>query len=196
METTIETLRPHEADLIGKIIAGGFADDPVNLWAFNSVQAMRPAFTTMAKHLYLPQGFGHKSSDGKAGALWLPPGKPKDYGPVATVKMALAIAWHGGPKAIRNTLKLDDILQKKRPANNHYYLFAISVHPSLQGQGIGSRLMRPALDQVDAAKMPAYLESSKESNIGFYQNHGFKVVERITLGPDGPPMWLMWRDAQ
>lgn len=153
-------------------------------------------FTTMARYLYLPQGFGHKTSDGTAGTLWLPPSISEGFGPIATIKMATAMARHGGLKAIQNTLKLDGYLRGKQPKEPHYYLFAISVHPALQGQGIGGKLMRPALNQVDAAHMPAYLESSKESNIGFYQNHGFRVIEKVVPAQGCPPLWLMWRDAQ
>ena len=196
MSVAVEKLRANEAGTIGKIIADGFADDPVNLWTFNGTGAMRPMFTTMAKHLYLPHGFGHKTSNAKAGTLWLPPSVSKGFGLAPSIKMAAIMARHGGPKAIQNTLKLDSFLKRKQPKEPHYYLFAISVHPEMQGQGLGSKLMRPALDQVDTAGLPAYLESSKESNIGFYQNHGFRVIEKVVPAQGCPPLWLMWRDAQ
>ena len=196
MNSAIQRLQRDEAGLIGKIIAEGFSDDPVNNWAFNGTSAMQPVFTTMAKHLYLPNGFGHKTPDGKAGTMWLPPHAAKEYGSIATIKMALSIARYGGPKAISNTLRLDGFLKQKQPVAPHYYLFAISVHPNLQGTGVGGKLMRAALEDVDQAHMPAYLESSKDTNIGFYQSHGFIVIDKVKPTPDCPPLWLMWRDAQ
>ena len=54
-------------------------------------------------------------------------------------------------------------------------------------------MLQPVLTRCDADGIPAYLESTKERNVGFYEGHGFAVVgcEQIPLG--GPPLWLMWR---
>ena len=56
--------------------------------------------------------------------------------------------------------------------------------------------LRPACSHAascDETGTAAYLESSKESNLSFYARHGFAVTERIEL-PEGPPLWLMWRE--
>ena len=42
----------------------------------------------------------------------------------------------------------------------------------------------------------AYLESSKEENLPFYNRFGFQVTEELTLGAGAPPMWAMWRDPR
>ena len=55
--------------------------------------------------------------------------------------------------------------------------------------------MRCALERVDREGLPAYLESSKESNVPFYARFGFEVRETVTH-PDGPSQWLMWRDPK
>lgn len=196
MSKPIRDLNSSEHSLIGKIIADGFADDPVNLWAFQSTEAMEPVFTTMAQHLYLKNGFGHVNTAGNAGALWLPPDVPKQFSFLADAKMGSVIFRNGGLEAVKNSLQIDRFLKKKKPLAPHYYLFAISVHPSLQGKGVGSQLMKEALKQVDTAQMPAYLESSKPDNFPFYQKHGFEVMEEVTPGTGAPPMWLMWRESR
>jgi hypothetical protein len=53
--------------------------------------------------------------------------------------------------------------------------------------------MQPVLDTCDAEGIGAYLESSKESNVPFYERHGFRVTGEIVI-PDGPTLWAMWRD--
>ncbi|WP_262692223.1 GNAT family N-acetyltransferase [Kordiimonas aestuarii] len=192
----VRKLHNHESDLIGRIIADGFADDAVNLWAFNGGGAMQPAFTTMAKHLFLPKGFGHCTEDGLAGTLWLPPGTTKTYG-TGNLSLVYSILRYGGLTGIRHSLAIDCFMttnRKGRPP--HYYLFAIAVTPRLQGKGIGGVLMREALREVDRSGLPAYLENSKRENIAFYQNHGFEVEREVTPAPGCPPMWLMWRPAR
>jgi len=193
---TIRPLDANESDLIGAIVATAFAADAVNLWTFNGTAAMRPAFTSMARHCFLKYGFGHVTEDGKAGTLWLPPGAPKGYGLFAKAELAWSILRHGGFEGVRNAMALDRGLIKHFPSAPHYYLFAIAVDPSLQGSGVGSRLMKEALVRIDQDRMPAYLENSKEQNLAFYVKHGFRVLEKIIPAEGCPPMWLMWRDAR
>ena len=71
----------------------------------------------------------------------------------------------------------------------------LGTEPARQGEGIGTRLLEPVLETCDADELPAFLESSKESNVAFYTRHGFRVTEEVQL-PGGPPVWLMWRDPR
>ena len=74
----------------------------------------------------------------------------------------------------------------------HYYLAALGTDPSHQRKGIGSALIQPVLDRCDRESLPAYLESSKRTNIPFYERHGFEVVEELEV-PGGPKLWPMVR---
>ena len=182
--------------MIGTIIADGFADDPVNLWTFGGTGAMAPSFTAMAHHLYLRAGFGHVNALGNAGTLWLPPDVPKAYG-IGNLPLAWHICRHGGPGALRRSLAIDGFMTGRRAAlPPHFYLFAIAVNANERGRGMGSRLMRQGLALADARRLPTYLENSKQANISFYQNHGFKLMEEVTPTPGCPPLWLMWRPAR
>jgi ribosomal protein S18 acetylase RimI-like enzyme len=78
---------------------------------------------------------------------------------------------------------------------DHYYLAVLGTHPDQQGRGVGSALMAPVLAKCDAEGVGAYLESSKESNVPFYERHGFAVVGEVTF-PSGPTIWPMWRDPR
>jgi anaerobic selenocysteine-containing dehydrogenase len=60
----------------------------------------------------------------------------------------------------------------------------------------GSAVIQPVLRRCDADALPAYLETTKERNVGFYEQHGFAVVGHARLPLDGPPMWFMWREPR
>jgi GNAT superfamily N-acetyltransferase len=81
------------------------------------------------------------------------------------------------------------------PKTLHWYLAAIGVDPPAQGTGVGSALLKTMLVRCDAERMPAYLETSYPENVPFYERRGFRVRGEQRL-PDGPPVWLMWRDPQ
>ena len=100
----------------------------------------------------------------------------------------LALAGFGVGRAKR----LGDMVSAHRPSEPHYYLAALGTDPHHQGRGIGSALIQPVLDRCDKERIPAYLESSKERNLPFYQRHGFEVVEALEI-PNGPGIWTMVR---
>lgn len=194
--TDIRDLTSDDADLIGSIIGRSFADDPVNQWVFRGEGGITPYYKHMARKLYLKKGFGHVAANAAGGALWLPPGIPKDVPLWSNLDILLSMLRHGGPAALRNGFDIDALLQNHKPKEPHYYLFAIGTLPERQGQGIGSRILKAGLEVVDQAGMPAYLESSKYVNVPLYQRFGFEVTEKVRTAPDTPPLWLMWRAAR
>jgi ribosomal protein S18 acetylase RimI-like enzyme len=71
----------------------------------------------------------------------------------------------------------------------------LGVEPECQGQGLGSAVLRPVLEQCDADGIGAYVESSKERNIDFYARQGFRVTAEPRL-LRGPTVWTMWREPR
>lgn len=79
-------------------------------------------------------------------------------------------------------------------APRHAYLWIVGTNPKQQGKGLGSRVVGEMLKQLDERNMPAYLETTSEKNIPFYQRLGFKTVRRLGIDDDMcPPIWAMWR---
>ena len=56
-------------------------------------------------------------------------------------------------------------------------------------------LLASVLMRCDADRIAAYLESSKRSNVSFYERHGFRVIGEIGF-ERGPTLWRMLREAR
>jgi len=181
---------------LARSLVAAFMDDPVTTWASPRLdlrpRVLRRFFDAMLR-AKLPGGFVHCDPDRSGAALWAPPGHWR-----MTTRQELRVAasfsdprlWLRGPLVGRGLLGVERQHPKKPP---HFYIAVLGVSPEAQGQGLGSRLMKPVLDLCDADGVPAYLESSKESNIAFYSRHGFRVSGEIRL-PRGPTMYPMWRE--
>jgi ribosomal protein S18 acetylase RimI-like enzyme len=177
-------------------LADAFMDDPVSCWAGPSerlrARMLRRFFAAML-HAKLSGGFVYTDEGRTGAALWAPPGTWRTTATEAS-RMATAFAdprhWLRGPLVARGLLGVER-LHPRKP--RHFYLATLGVAPAAQGQGLGSRLLQPVLEICDTDGVPAYLESSKESNIAFYARHGFRVAREISL-PRGPTMWAMWRE--
>jgi GNAT superfamily N-acetyltransferase len=78
----------------------------------------------------------------------------------------------------------------------HWYLSTLGVDPVVQGRGIGGGLMQNVFEQADEHGVPCYLETQKESNVQFYEHHGFRVLVDDVHPESGIPVWTMRRDPR
>ncbi|QBD76961.1 N-acetyltransferase [Ktedonosporobacter rubrisoli] len=78
----------------------------------------------------------------------------------------------------------------------HWYLWLLGVEPALQGQGLGSRLLRAGLERVDAASLPCYLDTTNPANVAFYQKFGFRLVHQATIPDSNVGVWSMIRSPR
>ena len=90
--------------------------------------------------------------------------------------------------------RLEQALVRTHPRDRHWYLFAIGVDPAHQGSGVASALLRSRLARIDQAGEPAYLESSKLTNVPLYQHFGFEPTEPMELPAGVPVITPMWRE--
>jgi GNAT superfamily N-acetyltransferase len=194
-ESTVQPVDPNEARLVGDIIADGFHDDPVCNWAFNGRAAIKPFFTLLTAETYLPRGFGMRTADESGVTLWAPPGVSTKVGPWTGLKSLYLAARYGGWPSLQRGPLIDKQLGPRKPTRDYYYLFAIAVRRDRQGRGIGHELMAPTMRRIDEEGASAYIESSNEKNLTFYQRFGFEITDRVQLAPDGPSMWTLWREG-
>jgi GNAT superfamily N-acetyltransferase len=183
---------------VAAALSAAFMDDPVTSWTTPS-ERQRPAvlrhFFGCFFDFHVGEGMVFADPERRGAAIWALPGKWR-----TTTRQDLRIArafahprhW---ARAARVTRGLLGVERRHPAAPPHFYLAQVGVVPEAQGNGLGSRLLEPILEICDRDGIPAYLESSKESNLGFYARHGFRVREEVKL-PRGPTMWLMWREPR
>jgi ribosomal protein S18 acetylase RimI-like enzyme len=85
-------------------------------------------------------------------------------------------------------------MAKAHPSYPYWYLPWFGVDASRQGSGLGGQLLANCLAVVDAAHLPAYLESTNPRNVPFYERHGFEVTGTAQAG-SSPSIVLMARPA-
>jgi len=186
-----------DAHPVSETLGRAFFDDPMMcfLLADKSTRpAKLPRLFKLLFKLGLPHGACDVSNGFEAVALWRPPGQwhvPfRQY--IANGPEFLKIF---GVRGALHAMSMMDIVEKHHPKEPHYYLQVLGTDPAKQGKGYGGVVMRRHLAVADAAHMPCYLESSKETNIPIYQSFGFEVTGQIRL-PDGPTLYPMWRNAR
>lgn len=152
------------------------------------------AFMRLGSKGAVADGTVYTTSELSGAAVWRTPGRWKvpirqQLGDVPALVRALGRRTPVGVASLQ-------MLERHHPTEPHWYLEILGTEPAEQGRGIGSALMAPVLERCDDEGIPAYLESSKERNLPYYERHGFRVTGELDLPRGGPPFWPMWRDPQ
>lgn len=188
-----------ELPAVGRALAAAFADDPVwqHLRSPRADWSARAAAWFEADARTVLAGHGEVLVDDDLGgaALWAEPGHWRS-GAREVAAIAPASARLFGRNLPRSLRALKAIEGGHPHQPEHWYLAILGTAPAHQGRGIGAALITSVTDRCDLAGVAAYLESSKEANVPYYERFGFQVRERIDLPGGGPPMWLMWREPQ
>jgi GNAT superfamily N-acetyltransferase len=187
-----------DIDPLAAALARAFHDDPAMTWLFGErsdprLRRLRRYFGSEARR-HSRDGGTVLTADGRPGAaFWAPPDHWRTPWS-AVLRAAPMMLQTIGPR-IPRALKGLSLMERAHPREPHWYLSVLGTDPPQQGKGVGAALLEPILDRCDREGLGAYLESSKEANIPFYQRFGFTVTGQIDL-PDGPALWPMWRDPR
>jgi ribosomal protein S18 acetylase RimI-like enzyme len=192
-DTTVRKATMADYTLASQSLARAFYDDPV--FSF-----FLPDDTTRLKKLESVMGILFKlgaphnacftTTNYESVTLWRPPNEwDVPFWVYITNGPALLSTFGTGIMRVLHTM---DMMEKAHPHEPHWYLQTIGTDPKFQGKGYGGVIMRQTLATADAAHMPCYLESSKETNIPIYRSFGFELTGEMQV-PNGPKIWPMWR---
>ncbi len=171
-------------------LTSAFRADPVERWLYPDDEEYERRFPLFLA-TFGGEAFSRRTvwrlGDFAAVGLWLPPGAEPDGDEILRVLMTTV-----SPARHSDVLAAMEQMDAAHPQSPHWYLPWFGVDATLQGTGLGSRLMTSCLKVVNDADLPAYLETPNPRTIPFYQRHGFQVTGATQAGAC-PPITFMLR---
>ncbi len=202
-ETEVIELAAPRMKEAAEVLARAFYEDPMMTFIFPE-DARRARLLPWYMGVWMRYGhmYGEVTTTGgkvEGAAVWFPP-ETFQVTPVRIIRAGIiAMPLRLGPAAFGRFMRIANCLeelQKRDVPPRHLYLLFLGVDPLRQGHSVGSALLQPALACADAESCPCYLETTKETNVRFYEKHGFGVASEADLPGSGPHFWTMKREPQ
>ena len=177
-------------------LVDAFAGDPVwGGWGFPDRSRATEQRRTIFE-LWLRNALRHRcvrvTRDCEAVAVWYAPAGTESSVDEQRALDVLALELLGSHAAV--FLAGCALLEAAHPQREpHFYLSLLGTRDSHRGKGLGMSLLREGLATLDAAAMPAYLESTNPANVERYEKLGFERIGAVELPAGGPLVDLMWR---
>lgn len=187
---------PDEVPAIGAVLAAAFSNYPWTRWTVEDSdhsQRLLSLQQLVLDELIVPYGEAWVIDDAAGivtAALWMRPGIEID--PQVQSKVAAQSARLEGNRHLFS-VHAEQCVAAFRPKDPHYFLGAVGTRPQDQGRGFGARVLRPVLERASAEGAIVHLETSLETNVAFYERHGFTVENRLAIPDGGPHVWTMSR---
>ena len=169
----------------------GFASDALLRWVFPDASSFLKCFDIWMEEfskIAFENNIVYSEENFYGSSLWHPPGVEFD-------NSSLEPTFEYIPSdRIEEVAKFFEEFEKYHP-EDAWYLSFIAVDPAQQRKGIGSFLLKEALQMIDERGDRAYLEASNEQNKALYERHGFVEIGRVQF-EDSPPAFPMIREAK
>jgi len=192
----VGTLADEERPGAEHVLARAFRDNPLNVAVVGSDPERRLRANLHGARALLPvalaRGLVLVAREGGAARGLLVAAPPFGWPLSApSLRAHLRRVLGQGLRVARRWGLVFEALARVHPREPHWYLATLGVDPVAHGRGIGSALLAHWLAGVDADAVPAWLETDRQANIGFYRRAGFEVARRTEVL--GTPVWCMAR---
>tara|TARA_B100000900_G_scaffold325601_1_gene285466 strand:+ start:1503 stop:2084 length:582 start_codon:yes stop_codon:yes gene_type:complete len=168
----------------------GFASDALIRWVYPDASSYLKCFDIWMEEfskIAFENNIVYSEENFYGSSLWHPPGVEFDD------SVLLPTFEYVPSDRIEVVTRFFEEFKKYHP-EDAWYLPFIAVDPSQQRKGIGSFLLKEALQMIDANSDRAYLEASNEQNKALYERHGFVEIGRVQF-EDSPPAFPMIRES-
>jgi len=194
----IQELSQSELAEAALVLGRGMRDNPLHVWAFGldplaREQALRRVFdAVLRQQMSTSVVLSARSAGALVGVCGM--ACPGTCQPTMTEKLRLVPLMLAGA-GVGPTIRLAAWISRwarHDPKRPHWHLGPVGVERHLQGQGIGSELLREFCRRMDDEHATAYLETDKGENVTFYRRFGFRVTAEDEVV--GVPNWFMTRE--
>ena len=180
-----------DIDRIKGVLKLGFASDALLRWVFPDAANYLKSFDLWMQEfskIAYENDLVYSEKNFAGASIWHPPGAEFD-------EVVLEPTFDAIPEErLETVVKFFEEFKKYHP-DDAWYLAFIAVDPSKQRKGIGSFLLKEALQMIDQRGDRAYLEASNEQNKALYERHGFVEIGKVQF-KDSPPAFPMIREAR
>jgi len=194
---TIRDLGTDDLSAAVDVVARGMRDNPLNIAAFGDDAGVRlerlQGMFTIALPMILRKGVLLGAFDDQTllgVAALVPPGRCQ-ASTREKVAMLPRMVWAIGLGGLGRVVRWQAAWSQRDLRAPHWHLGPVAVDTHLQGQGVGSALMKTYCARIDRVGAAGYLETDKPQNVDFYKRFGFETVgEAPVLGTAN---WFMRR---
>ena len=195
MSVEIVAAGPGRVPALAAVLGRSFADDPIIRWPFPEARDQEDAerrcgeLFRILDERFADAGWLWEVGDAAGVALWVPPGGGRRYLEIEreTRDPIDAMTDDGGTRY----RGFWDWIEGHLPAEPHWFLDHLAVAPERRGEGLGRALVELGQGFARRDGVPAFLETARPGNVGYYERLGFRIVADERAPGDGPRLWYL-----
>jgi GNAT superfamily N-acetyltransferase len=189
MPVPIARATPERVPVLAELLGGAFSDDPMLVWPFGAdeTEVITNFFRAFDEQI-ATLGWLWEAGSGLGVAAWIPPGSDEamlDIDRAIRPTLVGAEGRHG---------EMWEWIADHFPDEPFWYLDHIAVAADRRGSGFGAALIQHGLTFADRDGVPAFLETGRPGNVGYYERRGFRTVTDADVPGGGPHIWFMRYD--
>lgn len=188
---SVERATPDRVASLAAVLGRAFADDPMFMWPLGaaSTREHAEAFFLAFDERLAALGWLWTTPGDRGVAAWIPPGQD---GAMMDLDRELrpaiaALTPDGGARYEA----MWEWIASKLPDEPFWYLDHLAVEAGDRRAGLGTALIQHGLAMAKRDGVPAFLETARPKNVGYYERRGFRVVADENVPGGGPHLWFM-----
>ena len=177
------------------MLGRAFDDDPMFIWPFGATATGAHAhdFFLAFDERLSALGWLWATAGDQGVAAWIPPGEDRTMMDIdRELRPSIAtLAPDGGARYEAMWEWIASML----PDEPFWYLDHLAVASTARRAGLGTSLIEHGCALADRDGVPAFLETGRPENVGYYERRGFEVVADEDIPGGGPHIWFMSRPS-